>query len=214
MKKLTALIGFSVLLFSVTGCGDNTAEVSQSIENPASSTANDVLNTEETETLPGVYDINHNGHSEVFTLTWDSTSLTGSGVWKLSLFEDDSEIWCDYAGLSHASSNTIFKMKIDGDDYLLRYVPYMGQGIADYWYEIFSLDPESIAQFLQEVHFWLNDDSELLLSTEGGTFCSGGSGASFKGDEFWGEAFYDPEKSLEENLQTYAEELTKMRAAE
>ena len=192
--------------------------------------------------LPGAYDINHNGEPELFTLTWDLTSLTGSGRWKLSLLENNSEIWCDYAGLCHAGANTVFAVKIDGEDYLLRYSPDMGQGIADYWYEIFSLDengaetlwkrngiefdvnfgsgnhrpfdPEEIARFLQEVHSWLNDDSELLLSTEDGVFCSGGSGTSFRGDEFWGETWYDPEKSLEENLRIYAEELTKIRTSE
>lgn len=192
--------------------------------------------------LPGVYDINHNGEPDVFTLTWDRTSLTGSGHWTLSLLENNSEIWCDYAGLDHAGANTVFAVKIDGEDYLLRYSPDMGQGIADYWYEIFSLDengvetlwkrnelefdlnfgsvnhrrfdPEEIARFLQEVHSWLNDDSELLFSTEDGVFCSGGSGVSFRGDKFWSDTEYNPEKSLEENLRIYAERLTKLRAEE
>lgn len=192
--------------------------------------------------LPGVYDINHNGEPEVFTLAWDLTSLTGSGRWTLSLLENNSEIWCDYAGLDHAGANTVFAIKIDGEDYLLRYSPDMGQGIADYWYEIFSLDEngtetlwrrneiefdvnfgsgthrpfnsEEIARFLQEVHSWLNNDSKLLFSTEDGVFCSGGSGTSFHGDEFWKDAWYDPENSLEENLQHYAEKLTEIRAEE
>ena len=67
-----------------------------------------------------------------------------------------------------------------------------------------SFDTAAIAAFLEEVHGYLNE-SVLLLSTEGGTFRAGGSGAEFREDfQFWDETCpYDESKTLEENLRAY-----------
>lgn len=192
------------------------------------------IRSEQTQTLPGEYDMNHNGTPEHFTLTHNPCS----DEYSLSLLEADREIWNDRAYMSHAGWNSIFAVKHDGQDYLLQYNPYMSTGIATYQYKLFSLDekgnelllqsdevefdinfggahqsfdPKRIADFLEEVHVLLSD-SQLLLSTENFEFRSGGSGADFKADQFWlNESTYDPEKSLEENLRIYAEYLTELR---
>lgn len=67
-----------------------------------------------------------------------------------------------------------------------------------------SFDTAAIATFLEEIHGYLNE-SVLLLSTEGGAFRTGGSGAEFREDfRFWDETCpYDESKTLEENLRAY-----------
>ena len=65
-------------------------------------------------------------------------------------------------------------------------------------------DAAELADFLEEVHGYL-DDSTLLLSTEGGELRIGGSGADFREDmDFWDEYCpYDERNSLEANLRSY-----------
>ena len=65
-----------------------------------------------------------------------------------------------------------------------------------------NFDPITIAAFLEEVHEYL-DDSTLLLSTEDGTFKTGGSGAAFEGDSFCGDQLYHGGGTIEENLRAY-----------
>ena len=184
------------------------------------------------------YDMNHNGILESCKITWGPDAISGSGAYRLSLMEEGAEIWRDYAGTSHAGWNSIFAVKVDGEDYLLRYVPEIGTGIGWYMYELFSLDedgeevllkrnevefdlnfggahqsfdPAAIAAFLEEVHSFLNEESELLLSTDRGRYRSGGSGATFDSDKFWGDSYDNSDKSLEEILQLYAEEMSKIQ---
>ena len=193
------------------------------------------IQSEQTQEIPGAYDMNHNGTTEHFTLTHNPCS----DEYTLSLLEADREIWRGSAHMSHAGWNSIFAVKHNGLDYLLQYNPYMSTGCATYQYILFSLDehgneqtlqsdevefdvnfgstlhnsfdPKRIAEFLEEVHALLND-SQLLLSTENFEFLSGGSGADFNADRFWlNESIYDPEKSLEDNLRMYADHLTKVR---
>lgn len=181
-----------------------------------------------------LYDMNHNGILESYKIIWDSSSVAGAGNYRVSIIEEGSEIWRDYAGTTHAAWNSIFAVKVDGEDYLLRYVPEIGTGIGWYMYELFSLDengeevllkrnevefdlnfggahqsfdPTVIAAFLQEVHSFLNEESELLLSTDRGRFRSGGSGVTFDSDTFWGDSYDNSDKPLEEILRLYAEEM-------
>ncbi len=116
----------------------------------------------------------------------------------------------------------------------------MYQGYASYTYELFSLikpgeeqvvregsvnfnmnfgemhkdfKPEEIAAFLEEVHGLL-EDSELLLTTEGGDFRSGGPGTEFKDDfAYWtDDPLYDGGKSLEENIRAIGDYWREQRA--
>ncbi|MBQ3556185.1 MAG: hypothetical protein IJA11_00095 [Oscillospiraceae bacterium] len=182
---------------------------------------------------PNTYDMNHNGTLETFLISHDPDS----DVYSLSLREDGQEIWCDRAGTSHVGWNTIFAIKHNGLDYLLRYNPSISTGCAFYCYELFSLDekgkevllnrseiefdvnfggahqsfdPKQIADFLEEVHTLLKD-SRLLLSTQDFQFRSGGSGAEFNGDAFWGDSYDNSDKSLEEILRLYAEERSQVQ---
>lgn len=77
-----------------------------------------------------------------------------------------------------------------------------------------SFDPAAIAAFLGEVHGLL-EDSELLLTTEGGNFRSGGSASDFKDDlAYWtDDELYDENKSLEENIRDIGAYWEKMRTS-
>ena len=186
-----------------------------------------------TEILPGSYDFDHDGEPETVEL---ATVLTPEDApafpawYELRIKRPDgSLLWCQEAGLYHAGWMSVFSMELDGQDYLLRYTPAVGQSYYAYAYQLFSLDstgkkmmlqensvefdmmfdsemhhsfdPAAIAVFLREVHGYL-DNSTLLLTTEGSQFRTGGSGADFRGDLCFvtERSSYDESKSLEENL--------------
>lgn len=188
-----------------------------------------------TEVLPGDYDFDHDGEAETVELV---TVLTPETPYFPAWYElrvtrpDGTALWTQDAALAHVGWTSLFACEIDGQDYLLRYNPWMGQGCATYVYQIFSLDgsgkevllkessvdfdinfgsefhenfdPAAIAAFLEEVHGYL-DASTLLLTTEGGAFRTGGSGTDFQENmDLWGDDCpYDENQSLEENLRNY-----------
>lgn len=185
------------------------------------------------EPMEGEYDFDHDGAAERVTLVGNGDSLEESSFWLVQLWENGQVVWTDYAASSHAGWNSIFAVKVDGKDYLLRYLPYMGQGFCTYDYKLFSLDgdgnesvlkenrvefdinfgsefhqgfdPAAIAAFLQEVHGYL-DEGTVLLSTDGGDFSANVSGADFWEQDacFWDEYCpYDESRTLEENLRAY-----------
>lgn len=194
--------------------------------------------------LPGSYDFNHDGEPEIVelvTVVGDEEQNT-VGWYELRVRIGDNRLyWGQSFAEAHPGWGTCFACRVDGEDYLLRYLPTMYQGYASYTYELFFLDgtgeeqvvregsvnfdmnfnelherfePEEIAAFLEEVHGLL-EDSELLLTTEGGNFRSGGPGSAFKDDlEYWtGDPLYDESKSLEENIWDIGAYWEEMRTA-
>lgn len=155
------------------------------------------------------YDVDHDGEPESPEIVTFRDTEEGWVAWYELRIGD----WTQEAAEAHVGWTSIFALELDGQDYLLRYDPYMGQGAASYSYQIFSLDengeevpylensvefdinfgspvhqsydPAVIAAFLEEVHWYL-DRATLLISTEGGEFAAGGSGADFSGDDFCG----------------------------
>ncbi len=188
-----------------------------------------------TEALPGSYDFDHDGEAETMELV---TVLTPETPYFPAWYElhiqkrNGAELWMQEAALPHVGWVSLFACKIGGEDYLLRYLPWAGQGYYTYDYQLFSLstagkevplrenrvefdmmfssdihlsfDPAAIAAFLEEVHSAL-EDSTLLITTEQGEFRTGGSGGDFREDmDFWDEHCpYDESRSLEENLRSY-----------
>lgn len=184
------------------------------------------------EPLAGSYDFNHDGEPEIVELITvcedESRGLVGwYGVRVRTM--NNRLYWSRSCSTAHAGWGSYFACRVDGEDYLLRYMPTMYQGFATYTYELFSLDetggeqviregsvnfdlnfgsqfhescdPEAIADFLEEVHGLL-EDSELLLTTESGKFRSGGPGKDFRDDlDFWTmDELYNDNKSLRENI--------------
>ena len=186
---------------------------------------------ETSERLEKTYDFTHDGEPDTVELVtvWGEAEP----VWyEVQVYEKGQQLWRQDAHWSHMGWTSIFALELDGQDYLLRYNPYMGQGLATYHYQIFSLnefgeevllkennvafdvnfgspvhmdfDPAKIAAFLEEVHGYL-DESHLLLSTEGFDVKMNVGGTEFQEDfKFWDEFTpYDQSKTLEENLQAY-----------
>ena len=165
-----------------------------------------------TEVLPGSYDFDRDGAPEaVEVVTVLAPEAGAPPAWyELRVTDGGETLWSATAGLPHAGWRSFFACTVDGADCLLSYDPTIYQGIAGYAYELFSLeggvltllrqgsvqfdtnfgapiygsfDADDIAAFLEEVHSYL-DTATLLLSTEGGVYDSGGSGADFRGDDF------------------------------
>ena len=131
-------------------------------------------------------------------------------------------LWEDSAGVSHAGENGLYALRLDGEDYLLQYVPKMGQGYGSYQYRVFSLDAKgtpviyrenrvefdinfgspihesfdipSIAAFLREVHGWLDNAQELVNT--------------IWGEIDLGEVDYSSTAALETALENYMKELS------
>ena len=184
------------------------------------------------ETLPGSYDFDHDGEPEIMelvTVAGDEDQDT-VGWYELRVRTGDNRLyWGNSFAEAHVGWGSCFACRVAGEDYLLRYLPTMYQGYATYTYELFFLDetgeeqvvregsvsfdinfgspmhdefdPAAVAAFLEEVHGFL-EGSELLLTTEGGNFRSGGPGSDFKDDlAHWTDnELYDENKSLEENI--------------
>ena len=196
------------------------------------------------ETLPGSYDFDHDGEPEIVELVtvYGDEEQHKTSWYGLRVRTADNRLYRSRSlHESHPGWGSYFACRVDGEDYLLRYLPTMYQGYATYTYELLFLDetgeeqvvrkgsvnsdmnfnelhqrfePEEIAAFLEEVHGLL-EDSELLLTTEGGNFRSGGPGADFKDDlAYWtGDPLYDESKSLEENIRDIGAYWEEMRTA-
>lgn len=200
---------------------------------------------ESREALPGSYDFDHDGEPEIVELVevYGDEAQNTAGWYNLRVRTGDNRLyWGKSFAEAHPGWGSCFACRVDGEDYLLRYLPTMYQGFATYEYELFSLrepgkeavvqkgtvsfdinfgspmhedyDPAAIAAFLEEVHGLL-EDSELLLTTENGEFRSGGSGAAFRDDlEVWTEEeLYDENRSLEENIRAIGAYREEMQTA-
>lgn len=158
---------------------------------------------ETTETLSGDYDFDHDGTPERVELAtvWEPGPAQAAWYELHVKTADGGELWSESTHRSHPGWGSIFACEMDGQNYLLRYLPTMYQGFATYRYEVFSLDaagqevllreggvdfdvnfgsplhlrfvPEEIADFLWEVRGYLAD-SRLLITTENGEFHADG----------------------------------------
>lgn len=178
------------------------------------------------ETLPETYDFNHDGQPETVELetVW-YPGLTGEQMEYCELHVLDGEgrvLWEDFAGVFHAGENGLYALCLDGEDYLLQYVPTMGQGYCSYQYRIFNLDAKgmpvvykensvefdinfgspihesfdipAIAGFLREVHGYLDGARELVNT--------------LWGEIDLGEVDYQDTAALEAALENYKEALS------
>ncbi len=195
------------------------------------------------DSLPGSYDFDHDGEPEIVELVTVGKDEKPNleGWYELRVRTADSRLyWSASFVEAHVGWGSCFACRVEGEDYLLRYLPTMYQGFATYTYELFyldktgveqvvregsvsfdinfgapmheSFDPAAVAAFLEEVRDLLAD-SELLLTTEGGNFRSGGPGSDFKDDlAYWmDDPLYNESKSLEENIRDMGTYWEKMR---
>lgn len=135
-------------------------------------------------------DLNHNDVTEALEVTWHEEMF-----YELTVTESGRIIYTEQAHAPHMGWNSVFLYQKDGEDFLLRYNPYMGQGWCTYSYELFYLapdgsettvrenyvsfdlnfgsplheefDPEAIAAFIEDLNPLLAD-SVLLMNTHDG----------------------------------------------
>lgn len=191
---------------------------------------------EETVTpIEGNYDFSHDGTTETLELTtvWNP-EITDQAEWyELRIRQGDEVLWIEEAAEAHVGWNSLFALRMDGEDFLLRYNPYMNQGAASYQFELFTLednrevvvhrervefdvnfgspihqsfDPEAIANFLWAART-LIQGSHVLLSTQGFRFLSDVPAEAFEHSMF-GEALNTAKTSAElaEALRVYETE--------
>lgn len=140
-------------------------------------------------------DLDHDGLPDRLSL-WD-TAVGGLDGWRLEFTASymSSPTWEDEAFSAHVGWKAVFLCRLDGEDYLLRYIPYMGGGVCDYSYQLFYLtadggevvvqensvefdlifdpeyadghqyDPWAIDNFMTEINALL-EKSDLLLNTD------------------------------------------------
>ena len=147
------------------------------------------------ETL-GSWDFTHDGQPETVeleTVWFPGETGTARDYSTLRVLDEEAVLWEDIAAAQHAGENSFYALRLDEEDYLLQYVPSMGQGYCSYQYRIFSLDSAgkpiiykenhvefdinfgspihedfnipAIAAFLQESHGYLNQAQELVNTT-------------------------------------------------
>ena len=134
-------------------------------------------------------DLNRNGVPE----TLQVYMIDGGAGQRLDVLENGDVIFSEEGYYAHAGYNALFLYRDGGQDYLLRYNPYMGQGWCTYSYKLFTLEngeekparegeiefdvnfhplqhqsfePEAIAAFMDEVNGLLAD-SVQLFKTDG-----------------------------------------------
>lgn len=193
-----------------------------------------VVLEETTERLESDYDFNRDGMPETLELTtiWNP-EITDQAEWyELRIRQGEDVLWIEEAAESHVGWNSLFALRMDGEDFLLRYNPYMNQGAAAYQFELFSLeddrevvvhkervefdvnfgspvhsyfDPEAIADFLWAAQT-LIQDSHLLLSTQGGDLVCDAPASEFE------HAMFGEELAAAKNSEELAEALRQYEA--
>lgn len=204
-----------------------------------------IIQAESRKRLPGSYDFDHDGEPETVEVAVVSGDKARNevGWYELRVRTPDNQLdWSRSLHESHPGWGAYFACRVDGEDYLLRYLPTMYQGFATYAYELFFLDeageeqavrqgrvefdmnfgpyhqrfePAEIAAFLEEVH-GLTDGGQLLLTTENGNVRTDRPGGDFTDDlEYWTEEeLYDESRSLEENIRAIGSYWEEVRTAE
>lgn len=205
-----------------------------------------IIQAESRKRLPGSYDFDHDGEPETVEVAVVSGDKARNevGWYELRVRTPDNHLyWSRSLHESHPGWGAYFACRVDGEDYLLRYLPTMYQGFATYEYQLFSLsgtgeeqavregrvefdinfgspmhrefDPEAIAVFLEEVH-GLTDSGQLLLTTVNSNVRFDRPGGDFTDDlEDWTEEeLYDEALSLEENIRAMGTYWERMRTRE
>jgi len=152
---------------------------------------------EQTTEVLGSFDFTHDGQPEtVERVTLWFPGTTDMEYCELHVLDGEGRVlWEALTGVYHVEETSLYALRLDGQDYLLQYDPFMGQGYCSYQYQIFSLDgggepviykedrvefdvnfgsPDhesynipAIAAFLQEVHGYLDGARELVNTLYG-----------------------------------------------
>jgi len=126
-----------------SGLGDGALELSEEEMLHAGWVLYDLMRTAEWTVTADVTvfdaapDLNRNGVPEELRLLVPADY--GSGR-QLEVWEDGQRLYMERGDEAHMGWNALFLCTLDGEDYLLRYNPSMGQGLAVYGYDLFTLE--------------------------------------------------------------------------
>ena len=180
------------------------------------------------EELPCNANLNRDRSPDKLTLRSDKPS--GGSLWCLQ-WEDHGDIWRGEASTSHPGWKAFFLCRLDGEDYLLEYTPYIGMGMGSYRYRLFYLeegmevavrenevsfdmnfgmegerdfDPRAIAAFMDELNGLL-EHGTLLLCTDPDLAATFEEEGRLYDSLWWLDVDFerDVDKSLLENLLIY-----------
>lgn len=170
--------------------------------------------------------LNHDRSPDKLTLRSDRPS--GGSLWCLQ-WEDHGDTWCGEASTSHPGWKAFFLCRLDGEDYLLEYTPYIGMGMGNYRYRLFYLeegrevavrenevsfdinfgmegerdfDPKAIAAFMDEINGLL-EHCTLLLCTDPDLAATFEREGRLYDSLWWLEETRDEGVTMLENLRNY-----------
>lgn len=185
------------------------------------------------EVLPYTPDLDHDGKPEKLRIAAGPDGMS----WALTcLGETDGEAWSWFqrAYAPHVGWNALFLCKMNGEDYLLQYNPYMGGGVCDYTYKLFYLDgdrevtvrensvsfdivfnpdfadthvfePKEITAFMDEINALLTAEGTVqLLNTDENLLGSFEKEGRLYDSLWWLDDGRDEERTLLENLVRFA----------
>ena len=177
-------------------------------------------------------DLDHEGLPDMLRL--GKREEGGLTLWKLAFTASymSSPTWEGEAAASHAGWTAFFLCRMEGEDYLLQYTPYMGGGSCYYSYKLFYLtasgeevvvqensvdfdlifdpyyadlhqyDPEAINAFMEEINALLAN-SELLVNTDENLIGTFQKEGRLYDSLWWLDDDRDESLTLLENLQNY-----------
>ncbi|MDE6589073.1 MAG: M56 family metallopeptidase, partial [Oscillospiraceae bacterium] len=117
-------------------------------------------------------DMNRNMKVEMIRVT----ELDGGAGQRVELWEEGRDgaetVWADEGYYAHAGANAVFLCTLDDKDYLLRYRPYMSQGVCDYSYELFTLTKDGQEKVVRENHleFQINFTPQVFPGRYDGSY--------------------------------------------
>jgi len=115
------------------------------------------------EEFLSIADFNHDGVKE----TAKVVAFDDGQYFELQICNSEEKIlWKTEAATAHVGWLSLFLCQSDGADYLLRYTPYMSQGMCHCQYDLFSLDSSGneIIVDSSSVDFDINFCSSLHLA--------------------------------------------------
>lgn len=153
LPLLVLALAFCFFSVNLVSCQPAQSPETEPVEGPSLLTI-----TPEDTPLRWTADLNHNSVLESLEVTWHEEMF-----YELTVTESDQIIYTEQAHAPHAGWNSVFLYQKDGEDFLLRYNPYMGQGFCSYSYELFYLAPDGSEETVQEnyVSFDINFGSPL-----------------------------------------------------
>ena len=177
-------------------------------------------------------DLDHDGRTDMLSLRMIKD--VGLTRWYLQFipFSMSSPAWIDEAGSAHVGWTSFYWCRLDGEDYLLKYTPYMGGGACEYSYKLFYLkasgeevvvqensvefdlifnsdyadqhqyDPQAINAFIEEINDLLANSEELVNTDENLLGTFEKEGRLYD-NLWWLDDDRDENLSLLENLERY-----------